>query len=280
MGSTLEKSAAAEEPGPAANYDKSIVTLERAVREDLIAHRLHGMSVALVDDQQVVYAAAFGNVRRDDIFRAGSISKLFNAVAVMQMVERGNLDLDAPIERCCGTRFKIVVPFENAPAITLRQLLCHRSGMVREAPVGGYFDFHEPSLAETVASIHSCVLVNPPETKTRYSNIGPSIAGQVVAAVAGVEYARYQQEHVLEPLGMTSSSFLLSGIERQRLAKSFMQVADGRGGLVEQRRRRCSISARFPPATSSPRLKTSPASSRCSPLAAWSMAGRSCRGRR
>ncbi len=151
----------------------------------------------------------------------------------MQMVERGKLDLDAPIESY-GPQFKIVVPFENAPAVTLRHLLCHRSGMIREAPVGGYFDFREPGLPDTVASIRSCVLVNPPDTKTRYSNIGPSIAGQIVATVAGVDYARYQQEHVLEPLGMKSSSFLLSGIERQRLAKSYMQVADGRGGMVER----------------------------------------------
>ena len=105
--------------------------------------------------------------------------------------------------------------------------------MIREAPVGGYFDPNEPSLAETVASIRSCVLVNPPNTKTRYSNIGPSIAGQIVATISGSDYARYQQEHLLHPMGMTSSSFRFWRAFRQRLAAAYMQVADGHGGFIE-----------------------------------------------
>ncbi len=106
--------------------------------------------------------------------------------------------------------------------------------MIRESPVGGYFDATQPSLAQTVASIRSCVLVNPPNTKTRYSNIGPSIAGEIVATVSGTDYAKYQQEHLLGPLGMTNSSFHLSGILRDRLAVAYMRVADGHGGFVEQ----------------------------------------------
>jgi len=230
---TPERNAIADEPVPSTDYSKSIATLDRMIREELAAHQLHGMAVALVDDQRIVYSAGFGNVNRDSIFRAGSISKLFNALAVMQLVEQGKLALDAPIETY-GPQFKIVVPFENVPPITLRQLLCHRSGMIRESPVGGYFDFTEPGLANTVASIRSCVLVNPPNTKTRYSNVGPSIAGQIMAKAAGADYAQYQQERLLKPMGMASSSFLLAGIPRQRLAKSYMQVADGRGGFAEQ----------------------------------------------
>ena len=186
-----------------------------------------------VDDQaDRSITPGFGNAQRDSIFRAGSVSKLFNAIAVMQQVEQGKIDLDARVQSY-GPQFNLVNPFEGNPPITIRQLLCHRSGMIRESPVGGYFDPSEPGLPATVASIRDCVLVNPPTAKTRYSNIGPSIAGQIVAAVSGTEYVRYQKEHVLDPLGMTSSSYLLSGIDRKRLAKSYMRVADGRGGFVE-----------------------------------------------
>jgi CubicO group peptidase (beta-lactamase class C family) len=229
----LERPVAAAPLTRSTDYAKSIAALEKSIRAELSEHKLHGMAVALVDDQKIIYAAGFGNVKRDSIFRAGSISKLFNATAVMQLVEQGKLDLDAPI-KAYGPQFQMVVPFENAPAITVRQLLCHRSGMIRETPVGGYFDFREPGLAATVNSIRSCVLVNPPNTKTRYSNVGPSIAGQIVATVTGADYARYQQQHLLKPLGMTSSSYMLAGIDRQRLATSYMQVADGHGGFIEQ----------------------------------------------
>ncbi len=233
MHNLSEASAAADAPHKPTDYTQAIAKLEKAVREELAEHQLHGMSVALVDDQKIVYAAGFGSVQRNSILRAGSISKLFNALAVMQQVEQGKIDLDAPIQTY-GPQFNVVVPFDNAPPITLRQLLCHRSGMIRESPVGGYFDPRQPGLADTVASIRSCVLVNPPNTKTRYSNIGPSIAGQIMATVSGSDYARYQQEHLLGPMGMTSSSFVLAGIPRQRLAVAYMHVADGHGGFVQE----------------------------------------------
>ena len=110
--------------------------------------------------------------------------------------------------------------------------------MIRESPVGGYFDpseFPGPSGNRRLDSPR-CVLVNPcPTAKTRYSNIGPSIAGRDRGRGLGnAEYVRYQKEHVLDPLGMASSSYLLSGIDRTRLATSYMRVADGRGGFVER----------------------------------------------
>ena len=67
-----------------------------------------------------------GEARRDSVFRCGSISKLFNAVAVMQLVEAGTLDLDAPLDGY-GEGLLPVIPFTNKPPVTLRLLLCHRS---------------------------------------------------------------------------------------------------------------------------------------------------------
>ncbi len=214
------------------DYTAAIARLETAVRDRMAEHGLHGLSLALVDGPAIVHAAAFGNVRRESLFRAGSISKLFNALAVMQQVERGKIDLDAPITSY-GRQFESIVPFAGAAPVTVRQLLCHRSGIVRESPVGGYFDASQPGLAQMVASLRDCVLVNPPNTKTSYSNAATSVAGQIVATVSGCPFAEYQREHLLGPLGMASSSFVLAGIERQRLAEAHMRAADGRGGLVE-----------------------------------------------
>jgi CubicO group peptidase (beta-lactamase class C family) len=213
------------------DYTAAIEQLIAAIRQQMAAYNITGVSVALVDDQRLVHAAGFGTAKSDSIFRAGSISKVFNAVAIMQLVEQGKLDLDAPITRY-GRQFSLVVPFDGAPAVTLRQLLCHRSGLCRESPVGGYFDGSEPSLADTAAAIRDCPLLSRPNSETRYSNIGPSLAGQILAAVTGVPYHEYQQKHILGPLGMTSSGFLLEEIERGRLAPAAMRVADGRGGFV------------------------------------------------
>ncbi len=195
---------------------------------------LPGVSVAWVVDGQIVHASGYGmadmnggvRASAETIYRAGSISKLFNALAAMQLVEQGKLDLDAPIETALP-EFHIVVPFEKAGPITARQLLCHRSGMIREAPVGGYLDPSGPTVAATVASVAQCALVNPPNTKTRYSNVGPTIVGRAIETQADTSFANYQQQHVLGPLGMTSSywSMQQAGAARTRLAKGLMRVA-------------------------------------------------------
>lgn len=219
---------------PVPDYTSAIRELEPAVQEEMTAWGITGVALALVDDQQTVYAAGFGEARRDSVFRCGSISKLFNAVAVMQAVEQGRLDLDAPVERY-GRGLLPVNPFTNDLPVTLRQLLSHRSGMIRESPVGGYFDDTEPGLTRTVESLPGAVLVNPPNTKTRYSNVGPTIAGRILELVTGTRYAQYQREHVLGPLGMTNSSWVLKGVPRGRLVPSYMRVADARGGFHRKR---------------------------------------------
>ena len=122
-----------------------------------------GVSIAWIIDGQTAHVAGYGQAdwlagvaaTPDTLYRAGSISKLFNAVAAMQLVERGQLDLDAPIGQALSD-FRIEVPFDGAGPITIRQLLSHRSGMIREAPVGGYLDPSQPTVADTIASVANC----------------------------------------------------------------------------------------------------------------------------
>lgn len=200
---------------------------------------LPGVSIAWIVDGEVVHTAGFGladeaqqiPATADTIYRAGSISKLFNAVAAMQLVEQGKLELDAPIQRGLP-EFHIVDPFDTPSVITIRQLLSHRSGMVRESPVGGYLDPSQPTVEATVASVAGCVLVNPPNSKTRYSNVGPTIVGRAVEVQSGLAYGEYQRRHVLDPLGMSSSAWTMNDSLRPRLAKGRMRVARPEGTYV------------------------------------------------
>lgn len=209
----------------------------RAVAAEIELGIVPGFSVAWIVDGQLVHAAGYGQAdweharpaTAETIYRAGSISKLFNAVAAMQLVEQGVFDLDAPIAAALP-EFSIEIPFKQAAPITLRQLHCHRSGMIREAPVGGYLDPSQPTLAATIRSVGGCALVNPPNTKTRYSNVGPSIVGQAVAVHSGLEYGEYQRRYVLAPLDMKSSAWAMNDTLRPRLAKGRMRIAQGDGG--------------------------------------------------
>ena len=208
------------------DYTPVASQIEPVIREEMRDWGIRGVSVALVDDQTVVYASAFGEAKRESLFRVGSISKLFNAIAIMQQVEAGKLRLDDPLP----SEWIPINPFENVPAVTLRQILCHKSGLPRESPVGGYLDVTEPGLQATVNSAHACVLVTRPGEKTRYSNLGPSIAGFMVEQVSGQKYEDYQKTHLLNRLGMKHSAWTLAQVDRKRIVKSHMRIADGHGG--------------------------------------------------
>ncbi len=215
----------------ATNYSTMFPALEEDICREMREWNIGGIAVALVDDQRIVYAAGFGEAKRDSVFRVGSISKLFNAIAVMQQVEAGKLDLDAPLP----PEVLPLNPFPGAPAVTLRQILCHRSGLQRESTVGGYLDDSQPTLAATLASLPSSVLVTRPTEKTRYSNVAPSLAGHLVERASGQAFEDYQRDHLLGPLGMTSSAWTLARTPRNHIVVSHMRVADGGGGWKRRR---------------------------------------------
>ena len=216
-----------------ADDSAAIVALESFIGQEMSGKQLPALSVALIDDQRIVWAKGFGfadptnrvPATAETIHRVGSVSKLFTDLAVMQLVEQRKLDLDAPITRYLP-EFQPRNPFGKA--ITLRQLMSHRAGLVREPPVGNYFDPTEPSLARTVASLNSTELVYAPESRTKYSNAGIAVVGYVLERLSGKPFAAYLKEAVLAPIGMTDSSFEPTPAISNRLARAYMWTVDGR----------------------------------------------------
>ena len=203
--------------------------LEKFIEHEMADKDLPALSIALVDDQQIVWSKGFGfattktkvPATADTVYRAGSVSQLFTDIAIMQLVEQGKLDLNAPVTRYLPD-FHPDNPFDRP--ITLRQLMSQRAGLVREPPVGNYFDSSEPSLAQTVASLNKTRLVYAPGSRTKYSNAAMATAGYVLERTQHQPFAQYVQHAVLDPLGLTHSSF-----ERAPdVATSNMWTIDGR----------------------------------------------------
>ena len=139
-----------------------------------------GLAVAVVDAGGVRYLRTFGDCPDADApFVVGSLSKSFTAVAVMQLVEQGAVDLDAPASR--------YAPGYDVPdEVTVRSLLNQTSGF------GAYDSLAEAAdgeLGETFGAFS-------------YANANYDLLGRVVEGASGEDYARYLDEHVLEPLGM------------------------------------------------------------------------------
>jgi serine beta-lactamase-like protein LACTB len=219
---------------PPEAYRPAVAELEKLIRHELDDKKLPSLSIALVDDQKVVWAAGFGFQDRErkvpasaeTVYRVGSVSKLFTDVAVMQLVEEGKLDLDADVAKYVP-EFKPAYK-EGEKRVTLRMLMSHRSGLVREPPVGNYFDPSEPSLEKSVLSLNGLPPVYPPGSRTKYSNAGVGVVGYVVQKSQGEEYAKYVRRRVLDALGMKSSSFTPTPDVKKRLAEAVMWTYHGR----------------------------------------------------
>ncbi|OAI48125.1 hypothetical protein AYO44_08005 [Planctomycetaceae bacterium SCGC AG-212-F19] len=275
--------AAQEKRAPLAAQEEvaSAIRLLEAWIDTQVAYRqLPGLSIAVVHDQDLVWAKGFGfaDVEKKipaapgTIYRIASISKLFTAVAIMQLRDQGKLRLDDPIEKYLPW-FKIK-PAPDAMPITIRQLLVHTSGLPRESPHPYWSDFKFPSREEMIKALPSQEAPYPPETKWKYSNLGLAIAGEVVVAVSGEPFEKYVQKHILDPLAMKSTSVGVPESNKARLATGYgRRLPDGKRELrpftdakaidpaagvastVEDMARFAMLQFRDGPATGSPVLK-------------------------
>jgi CubicO group peptidase (beta-lactamase class C family)/D-alanyl-D-alanine dipeptidase len=226
--------AAREQNVPARkDYQGVAKVLEVFIRREMSDKQLPAVSIAVIEDQQIVWAQGFGiadshnevPASAETVYRIGSVSKLFTDIAIMKLVERGELNLDAPITYYLP-EFHPRNPF-GIP-VTLRQLMSHRSGLLREPPVGNYFDPTEPSLAATVRSINDTELVFPPGTHTKYSNAAIAVLGYLLQVRSREPFARYLKHTVLDPLELRHSSFEPEREVIANLAKAEMWTYDGR----------------------------------------------------
>ncbi len=216
-----------------AAYQEVVQRLRNAVQAEVAAKRLPAFSIALVSGNQTVWAEGFGFQDTEQtipatgttVYRVGSVSKLLTDIAIMQLVEQERLDLDAPVTTYLPA-FRPENPY--ADRITLRQLMSHLAGLVREPPVGHYFDPTRPTLAATVASLNDTTLVYPPGTKTKYSNAGIAVVGAVLEKQTGQPFARSIETTLLQPLEMQHSGFELTEDLRRHLATAWMWTYDGR----------------------------------------------------
>lgn len=171
-----------------------------------------GLSMGIIYDQELIWSKGFGYADIESkkpadaatIYRIASITKLFTSVAIMQLRDEGKLQLDDPIVKHLPW-FKVKNSFTDAPEITIRQLLTHTSGLPREAAFPYWVDRNFPTIEAIREHLPNQEVSIAPDSKWKYSNLALTLAGEVVAAVAGIPYVDYVQSQILEPLGMTNT---------------------------------------------------------------------------
>ncbi|MGO9483875.1 MAG: serine hydrolase domain-containing protein [Rhodomicrobium sp.] len=175
-------------------------------------HKGAGATITITARDRTVFAKGYGlaDVETGKPFtadaalvRPGSISKLFTGIAVMQLVDQGKLDLDRDVNEYLD--FKIPTPEGGVP-VTLRRLLRHRAGF--EEHVKDLFSrARDPEPLRTLLPRSLPQRIFPRGDVAAYSNYGVTLAGYIVERVSGEPYADYVAHHILEPLGMSHSTF-------------------------------------------------------------------------
>ncbi|MDX1625729.1 MAG: serine hydrolase domain-containing protein [Wenzhouxiangellaceae bacterium] len=186
--------------------------LDGAVQALMRHENLPGLTLSVVRDGETLargYGLADASSGRpvdadETLFRIGSISKTFVWTAAMMLADRGQLDLDADVNRYLQD--VEIEPAFDAP-VTMNHLMAHTAGFEDTMRVFQPTDDDPRTLAEVLAATQPA-RVYPPGARTSYSNWGAALAAQVVADVAGVPYETFLSDEILAPLGMISTTLV------------------------------------------------------------------------
>ena len=199
----------------------------KLIHHEMETNAIAGLSIALVDDQRVVWAAGFGfadlnsktPASADTLYRIGSISKLFTATAALQLAEQGRLDIDKPV-RSYVPDFTMKSRVPDQGEITVRQLMTHHAGLPRDR-LKGFMNPSPPHFTSVVRELRNVSPPYPPALMYSYSNLGFSLLGHVIENASGVPYEDHMRRALLIPLGMTASSFTPGLSDSSRAAKGY-----------------------------------------------------------
>ncbi|NOG47348.1 MAG: serine hydrolase [Calditrichaeota bacterium] len=200
------------------------------------------LSISLVHDQEIIYSQAFGLADIDKnvpattktIYRVGSITKLFTATMLMQMAEKGIVNLNDPLIKHIPA-YKPTYPINTGPT-TLHQLATHTSGLNVDANQGFWHYLSNlmwivsrgkeqivwgVTKNDLLTTLDQVEIRYVPNTKPHYSNFGYQLLGMALERTAKVNFEKYVKSKILNPLKMNDSGFNLNEEQRSRFAVGY-----------------------------------------------------------
>jgi CubicO group peptidase (beta-lactamase class C family) len=208
--------------------------IDKLFRDYAAGANIPGAAWGIVIDGELAHTGVLGYrnlaakspVAPDSVFRIASMTKSFTAVAILKLRDEGKLSLDDPAEKYVPEMKALVYPTSDSPRITIRHLLSHAEGFPEDNPWG------DQQLADTDEQLSALIrngipFSNAPGVAYEYSNFGFAILGRIVGTLSGNRgtptqaYTRYVQDHVLKPLGMTSTTLEPSEVPASKLAHGY-----------------------------------------------------------
>jgi CubicO group peptidase (beta-lactamase class C family) len=197
---------------PSQVTDPDFAAIDAYVETQMQGLRIPGLALAIVHGDQIVHLKGFGAadpsgrpVTPQTPFIMGSLAKSFTALAILQLVEAGKIELDAPVQRYLPW-FRVADEAASAQ-ITVRHLLNQTSGLSTKAgrAFQGNPDLSDGALEQAVRALRDYPLTQPVGMTFQYSTVNYAVLGLIVQTVSGQSFEDYVQEHIFVPLDMRSS---------------------------------------------------------------------------
>jgi len=202
-------------PGPAdttesIDYAVAISELSQTIKRQMRQDKVVGASIALVDDQQVIWSQGFGQADRsqqipatpETIYQAGDLSKIITAIAALQLAESGAFGLDSTLQELLPSA-QLESRFESQVSPSLRQLLSHHSGLT----INHWSSAYREQAQIGLAALPELTISQPTGEIYAYSNLAFEVIGHIVQRYRGRPFEQVISESILQPLQMNASGF-------------------------------------------------------------------------
>ncbi len=231
---------------PISCEDEEITQIDTEIESTINAYNIPSVAAGIVKDGELVWTGAYGFADRaseqpattNSLYTLQSVSKLVLSVTVMQLWERGLVNLDEDINQYLP--YPVRNPHYPAVPITVHMLLNHTSGLAWPADGDGIPAFHNFYFLEDPPEISVWLpeYILPggsayrskvwkdfvPGTRERYSNIGTSLLALIVEEVSGLDYRDYCRVNVFEPLGMENTAFRFDELNQEELVTPYATI--------------------------------------------------------
>jgi CubicO group peptidase (beta-lactamase class C family) len=194
------------------NSPPDFAAIDRYIEAEMREQHIPGLALGIVQGDQIVHLKGFGvadpsgrAITPQTPFPIGKVSKAFTALAVMQLVEAGKVEMDAPVQRYLPW-FRVADETASAQ-ITVRHLLTQTSGLSHAAGLEQYAeaDLRDSALEQHVRNLSTAQLAHPVGTTYEDTSANARVLGLLVQTVAAQPYAAYMQQQIFAPLDMHQS---------------------------------------------------------------------------
>jgi CubicO group peptidase (beta-lactamase class C family) len=200
------------------NYSEIIKECEDLIIKKMESDQLIGVSTAIMVNDSVIWKKGFGYADKENkipmtentVVNIASATKTFTALAIMQLHEKGLLDINQPLNKYLP-QFNPLTRGENLDNVTIKSVITHSSGIQTDVFKSG--DLSSGKYTDVLGFINATYLLYPPGLVESYSSSGYNILGHLIKQVSGQDYPEYIHKNVLIQLGMSNSGFLMDSLK-------------------------------------------------------------------